>query len=124
MSLDLPARAAKIGAAINTRSERHGDEDVAALDIPVTFVLDPIELCWLLKSEEAAHRLFIGVGTTHGEKALPAIGAIRLREKIEGANVSLTFTGLMGEMSCLILRMRSLRRSASIRCSPARAIAP
>jgi hypothetical protein len=98
MSLNLPARAAKIGAAINTRSERHGDEDVAALDIPVTFVLDPLELCWLLKSEEAAHRLFIGVGTTHGEKALPAIGAIRLREKIEGANVSLTFTGLMGDV--------------------------
>ena len=38
MSLNLPARVARIGGAINTRTEKHGDEDVAALDIPVTFV--------------------------------------------------------------------------------------
>jgi hypothetical protein len=99
MSLNLPSRAAKIGSAINTRTEKHGDEDVAALDIPVTFVLDPIELCWLLKSEEAAHRLFISAGGNHGEKAMPAIGALSLREKIEGAKISLVFEGLMGDVA-------------------------
>ena len=61
--------------------------------------LDSVELCWLLKSEEAAHRLFISAGGNHGEKALPAVGAFSLREKIEGANVGLVFEGLMGDVA-------------------------
>lgn len=99
MSLNLPARVAKIGGAINTRTEKHGDEDVTALDIPVTFVLDAIELCWVLKSEEAADRLFLTTNGQHGEKAMPAVGVLKLREKIEAANVNLTFEGLMGDVS-------------------------
>ena len=58
--LTLPTRPAKIGGSINTRTEKHGDDDVAALDIPLEFLLEPDELCAILKTEDAAARLFTG----------------------------------------------------------------
>ena len=48
-TLELADRPAKIGASINTRSEKHGDEDVPACDIPITgFMLEAAELDALL----------------------------------------------------------------------------
>jgi hypothetical protein len=93
--LELKSREAKIGAAINTRTEKHGEDDVAALDIPLEFLLEPDELNALLKSETAADRLF-RVG---GDPALPALKTLSLKEKIEGARVTLTFDSLNEEIT-------------------------
>lgn len=94
--LKLPARPAQLGVALNTRSERHGEDRVAALDIPVSFLIEPPELCALCKSVEAVHRLFAFSAGKKGEPqgpALPALATLRLAEKIDGAQVVFGFKG-------------------------------
>ena len=102
--LTLPTRPAKIGGSINTRTEKHGDDDVAALDIPLEFLLEPDELCAILKTEDASARLFTGA-FNHELKRVefqaPAIGTIKslaLDGKIEGARVLLGFDSLNGRV--------------------------
>ena len=38
-TLSLTKRPAKIGPSINTRTQRHGDDDVPATDIPLSGIL-------------------------------------------------------------------------------------
>lgn len=101
--LKFDARPAHIGGSINTRTERHGDNDVAALDIPVTFVIDPVDLCDLLKSPDAAQRIFrypevaAGQVAQAGDPAIPLLKSLALAGKIEGATVRLDFDTLQGK---------------------------
>jgi hypothetical protein len=96
------ARPAKIGPSINTRTEKHGDDNVAALDIPVTFLLDPVDLCDLLKSEDAAQRLFRysqpapNAISVAGDPAIPVLKSFALGGKIEGVLAVMTFDALAG----------------------------
>lgn len=86
--LDLPARPAMLGQSINTRTEKHGTENVPAFDIPVEFVIEPAELCALLCSPEAAHRLFTWHSGMPFETALPALKALSMAERVEGCSVT------------------------------------
>lgn len=98
--LKLATREAMIGPSINTRTESHGDENVTALDIPLSFLLDPVELCAVLRSVEAAHRLFLpdpkGV---LDQPALPALRSLALIDKIETCHVVLVFDALAGPVT-------------------------
>lgn len=100
--LSLPIRACQVGGSINTRTEKHGEDNVAALDIPVTFLLEPVELCVLLKAEEAAHRLFAWSKAGPGDPAIPSIKSFGLSEKIEGARATLAFDGLQGPVELVL----------------------
>lgn len=90
--LTLTQRVAQIGPSINTRTEKHGEDNVAALDIPVTFLIDAQELCVIAKSPEAAHRLFHverGKHLDQSTAALPGFKALALTEKVESCTVRL-----------------------------------
>lgn len=82
--LKITRRAAKVGPSINTRTEKHGEDDVTALDIPLReIVLAPAGLEELMPG--AGERLF-------DDAHEPVFGrwkALTLREKIESANVTL-----------------------------------
>lgn len=88
--LNITSRACQLGASINTRAEKHGDEDVPACDIPLAgIMLDETELNALLNDPYAYRALFTDRGG-HQEPSLPQFEAHALREKLEGATVTLT----------------------------------
>jgi hypothetical protein len=91
MPLKLERRSAVIGSSINTRTEKHGEEDVAALDIPLLRIgLDKDELCEVLLEKHAYKLLY---NTRRGRPDEPLFGKIlrpfRLVDKITGANVNI-----------------------------------
>mgnify|MGYP000858370668 FL=1 len=87
--LTLTTRPCKIGPSINTRTEKHGDEDVTALDIPIESVmLDANELNVLLGEPHAHNALFNG-GTSPPEPLLRMIRALKLKDKFEDCTVTL-----------------------------------
>lgn len=86
--LNITSRACQLGASINTRAEKHGDEDVPACDIPLAgIMLDERELNALL-NDPYAHRALFTDRKGHQEPSLPMIEAISVREKLEGATVT------------------------------------
>lgn len=87
--LTLTTRPCKIGPSINTRTEKHGDEDVTALDIPIESVmLEANELNVLLGEPHAHNALFNG-GTSPPEPLLRMIRALKLKDKFEDCTVTL-----------------------------------
>ena len=57
--MKLKKRVAKIGPSINTRTEKHGEENVPAIDIPLSSImLTGKELGRLLRQETAAEDWF------------------------------------------------------------------
>lgn len=109
--LRFDTRPAKIGSSINTRTEKHGDDDVTAFDIPVTFVLGASDLCELLQCSDVVERLFtydvLKVNeTTHRAARAPAIPLLKslaLGAKIPGATVVLSFDTLTGPVELKLL---------------------
>lgn len=90
--LTLTEREATLGSSINTRCERHGDEDVTALDIPLSgMALDEKELNILLQDPHAFGALYVAAGArgSMSEPKLKVLGPLKLKDKIEGAEVSL-----------------------------------
>lgn len=88
--LNITSRACQLGASINTRAEKHGDEDVPAADIPLAgIMLDEAELNALLNDPYAHRALFTDRGG-HQEPSLPQFEAHTLRDKLEGDTVTLT----------------------------------
>lgn len=82
--LKIARRTAKIGPSINTRTERHGEDDVTALDIPLREItLAPAGLEELLPG--AGARLF----DDKHEPVFSRLKPFALREKIESARVTL-----------------------------------
>ena len=91
--LNITMRPCQLGSSINTRVERHGDEDVPACDIPLDgIMLTEAELNLLLDDPHASRCLFTAVAGVH-QPALPMIAALSLRSKLEGATVTLSLHG-------------------------------
>lgn len=92
--LNLAKRPAKIGVAINSRRELHGETPVTALDIPLTdIMLDASELNAILREPHAHNVLFNESGVATGgrirEPVFKHISALSLADKIEGATVTI-----------------------------------
>lgn len=86
--LSLSNRPCRIGSSINTRTEKHGDEDVTALDIPLSdILLEAVELNILLQEPHAAQVLFNAPPGKLAEPVFTSIKSLRLKDKIEGASV-------------------------------------
>lgn len=90
--LRITPRACQLGASINTRTEKHGDEDVPACDIPLAgIMLDESELNALM-GDPYAHRALFTDRKGHAEPSLPQIEALTLRDKLEGATVTIVLS--------------------------------
>lgn len=92
--LTLGRRPAKIGTAIQSRRELHGETPVTALDIPLTdIMLDANELNAILREPHAHNVLFdesgVGMGGRIQQPVFKYINALSLSDKIEGANVTI-----------------------------------
>lgn len=88
--LTISKRPCQIGTSINTRRELHGDEPVPACDIPILGItLDANELCSLLE-EPTAFRALFDTKRGHDEPLFTQFEPFQLKDKIEGANVSLS----------------------------------
>lgn len=93
--LTLAKRTAKIGNAINTRAEMHGEDSVTALDIPLTdIMLDARELNAIMREPHAHNVLFDQSGVAMGGRIVQPvfqhIKPLQLAEKIEGASIVIT----------------------------------
>lgn len=87
--MNITARACQLGASINTRTERHGDEDVPACDIPLAgLMLNEDEVIALVGNEECAHAFF-REGAEGDVPALPELHPFYLAAKLEGAKVTI-----------------------------------
>lgn len=95
MPLRLDRRSCTIGSSINTRTEKHGDEDVAALDIPISKVcLSETEFGDVLCDPRAHKLLFV---SRKGQLARPrfvnVLGTLPFRAKVPGVDVTIHFPG-------------------------------
>ena len=127
--LSLDKRPAKIGQSINTRTEKHGEELVPALDIPIDRVmLTAVELNDLMQSK-FAHDCWFSTGGTLVEPMFPRIAALKLGGKYEDATVHL-LVGLKSELitfeNCKIVKLELepcvgglTALSFTVQCTPA-----
>lgn len=88
--LTLKSRPCKIGPSINTRTEKHGEEDVPACDIPLQGVmLDAGELNTLLGNDKAHEALFrIGEHDTP-EPVFSNLKPLALKDRFEDCWVTI-----------------------------------
>lgn len=85
--LMISSRACQLGSSINTRTEKHGDDDVPACDIPLAgIMLDERELNALL-GDPYAHRALFTDKAGHKEPTLPQVEGFVLKAKIENVTV-------------------------------------
>lgn len=127
--LSLKKSNVRIGGSINTRTEKHGDEDVAALDVPFSgLMLTKDELNTVLREENAYDALFDKKASSPDEPFLKHIKPLGLKDKIEGANVSLTHglnaeTALLSDVNLSKLKLDPkvgglTELSGAIQCTP------
>lgn len=91
LKLSLTKRAGKIGGSINTRTEKHGTDEVPGLDIPIGGLLINAEELALLTDCPTAHEAMFVQDTTTGHVArIPAIETYYLDHKFENATVRMT----------------------------------
>jgi hypothetical protein len=91
LKLSLTKRAGKIGGSINTRTEKHGTDEVPGLDIPIGgLLINAEELALLTDCHDAHERLFAQDTTTGHVAAIPAIETYYLDHKFENATVRMT----------------------------------
>ncbi len=100
-NLTLSMRIARIGSSVNTRTEKHGDDDVPACDIPIEgLLLEAGELDALL-GEGAAKALFTKAATP--EPRFSMLKALALADKFEEACVILELADMSTvELACRI----------------------
>jgi hypothetical protein len=91
MPLRLDRRSATIGSSINTRTEKHGEEDVAALDIPLSKICLSDEELGVVLQNPKAHRILFA--TRKGQLAKFAFAKVLevlpFRDKVRGVNVTI-----------------------------------
>jgi hypothetical protein len=91
MPLRLDRRSATIGSSINTRTEKHGEEDVAALDIPLSKICLSDEELGVVLQNPRAHKLLYA--TRKGQLAKFAFAKVLevlpFREKVRGVSVTI-----------------------------------
>jgi len=92
MSLNITARACQLGASINTRTEKHGAEDVPACDIPLAgLMLDADELRALAEDPYIDVALFTEKAG-HWEPNLAQFHPLYLNRKLAQATVTITLS--------------------------------
>lgn len=110
MALNLTKRPCKLGPSINTRTEKHGEEDKPAADIPITgLLLDRDELQDLLGAG-----YYSALFNTKGKLIEPRLEKFRdfaLRDKFEHAAVTLIFGLDNTEVTLLNVRFASITLS-------------
>jgi hypothetical protein len=94
MKFQLTQRPAQIGPSINVRTEKHGEENVPAVDIPVTDIfLDKDEFNGLMQDEDAHDAFFTDDRGKQLEPRFQGIAAISLSDKFTGARVTIKRNG-------------------------------
>lgn len=92
---NLSKRPCRLGTNLNGRRQLHGDEPVAAMDVDlIDIMLDAAELNELLHEPHAHNLLF--AAAANGKPAEPVfqnIKALKLKDKIEGASVTIELAG-------------------------------
>jgi hypothetical protein len=87
-------RPAQIGPSINTRTEKHGEENVPGVDIPVSGIfLTKEEINILLQDEDAYDALYTDTRSKQLEPRFMTIEPIRLSDKFTGARVTIAVNG-------------------------------
>jgi len=87
--MHLKTRICHLGSSINTRTEKHGDEDVAAIDIPITdFALGATELN-SITGEPHAHRALFDKSKSPVEPIFRGFKAFALKDKFEDCTAEL-----------------------------------
>jgi len=91
MHLTLTKRPAKLGSGINTRAEKHGDDDVPACDIPLAGIfLEREELNALLGDPSLHKALFTTMpGESTPQPVLRRFKPLQLADKFEGCTVTI-----------------------------------
>jgi hypothetical protein len=89
--LKLERRTAKLGPAINTRTQKHGAADVTALDIPLgRIALTKEELCEVMLDDQAYKHLYISKKKNPDEPRWgQTIGDIVFKGKVTGVVATL-----------------------------------
>ncbi len=99
--LTLDRRPCKIGISINTRTEKHGEDDVPAMDIPLaSIMLTGEELNALLGESHAHDALFNFAAGKPPEPLLPTLAGFRVKGKFEESSVDIE-VGLKAELISL-----------------------
>lgn len=91
--LTLDTRPAKIGAHINTRTEKHGEDDVPACDIPLAGIMLEAHELDALVGDGAFAALFrksVAPQPEFDEPAFPSLRALVLREKFAACAVTIS----------------------------------
>lgn len=89
--MHLAKRPAKIGNAIQSRAELHGEDSVTAIDIALTdIMLSRDELNEIMREPAASAALFNGTEDKLLEPLFKHIRPLQLAEKIEGASIVIT----------------------------------
>ena len=91
-TLNLTKRPAQIGATIATRTERHGEEEIPALTIPLkNIMLDEGDINRMLGLADAYGRLYI----MQNKVQMPALAesTISVGDKFKGAKVTIRANG-------------------------------
>jgi hypothetical protein len=84
--MHIETRPGKIGSSINTRSEKHGDEDVPACDIPLAGIMLEAEELNALLGDPSAHKSLFEKPKNGApvEPRFQRLKAFVLRDKFEG----------------------------------------
>lgn len=90
--LSISQRPAHIGSSVNSRVEKHGDDDVTAFDIPITGIpLEAEEINQLLQDPHAWDKLYDPRSGGGHDPAFPLLAPFKLKHKIESATVLIRF---------------------------------
>jgi len=90
MILSLTKRLGQIGPSINTRTEKHGEEGVPGIDIPVLEIfLSAEEFCQIMQDTEAHERMYIEKPGGAIEPCWPTLPPIELPDQYIGARVTI-----------------------------------
>lgn len=108
--LKLDSRSCKIGPSINSRTEKHGDEDIPAMDIPLSAIpLSKDELNALLGEPLAWNSFYNERKDGFAEPLLKGIKPIGLEAKYEGAEVTLRLGLNLLEVELLDVKLTKLK---------------
>jgi len=91
--ITLSARACQLGSSVNLRTEKHGEDNVPAVDIPIEGIMLSSEDLNELLGTPGAHDTLFSTVRGHQEPALPQIKDLVLRDKVAGADVCIKIHG-------------------------------
>jgi hypothetical protein len=112
MKFGITKRPAQVGPSINTRTEKHGEENVPGVDIPLSAIfLEKDEVNNLLQDPDAYDALYTEDRSKQLEPRFLTIEPIRLSDKFTGARVTISVNGA-GEGTDLVLKPAKISKIA------------